>query len=170
MRCALILLVVTSAGCALVPNTGTVHWDIDTGEVDCQAGGPIGATVATATLGFLAGYGAYKVDHPDVQQRDQYGYPSNIVHGPDFYRGVEYFAGGTALVTAAVSVLEWAAYARCSGTGDLVRAIVSARDCATVLRLDAKLGRRDPYMQRAVRASESVVTACLRDASTPPAP
>ena len=60
MRCVLILLVVASAGCALVPNTGTVHWDIDTGEVDCQAVGPIGATVATATLGFLAGYGGMK--------------------------------------------------------------------------------------------------------------
>lgn len=130
-------MVLAIFGCALVPNTGgTLHWDVDTGEVDCGVRAPVGATSATVMLGILAGYGAYKVHHPDVQQRDQYGYPSNVALGPDFYRGVEYFAGATALVSAAVSVPEWVSYARCSGTADLVHAIVTARDCATVRRLE----------------------------------
>jgi hypothetical protein len=161
----LVTPVLAIAGCALIPDpAGPRHWDVDTGEVDCSLGGPVGVSLATASLAALAGYGAYKVHHPDVQQRDQYGYPSNVALGPDFYRGVEYFAGGIALVTAAVSVIEWVQYSRCSATADLVHGLVTARDCTTVVQLDAELGRRDPYMQRAVRASEASVTACLNEA------
>ena len=161
---AIVALLLACGGCALVPKQEPRHYDIDTGEAECETRRPMAATGSTVVLGMLAGWGAYKVRHPDVQQRDMYGYPSNIALGPDFYRGVEDFSGATAIVTAAVATLEWAGYAHCSRTADLIQELVNARDCPTVLRLDATLARRDAEIERSVRADEPMVTTCLGEA------
>src|SRR5262249_20049100 len=90
-RLAMLSSALVLSACAVMSNGQSPrHWDVATGEVDCPTKTPIAATVATLALGVIAVGAFYKIDHPDPQTYDQYGYPNDVALGPNFYRTVAY--------------------------------------------------------------------------------
>ena len=149
---------VALTACAAVPHV----WDRATGEVDCPLRTPVLATVATALLATAAAGEFYSAAHPTPQTYNQNGVDTSyFTPGPDLDRAMGYAAVGASVLTAAVSTIAWTGYARCRRVDDRMQAMVAARDCATVVRLDGELASIDASFRDAELDADPRITDCM---------
>jgi hypothetical protein len=94
---------------------------------------------------------------------DQYGYPTNW---PGGWRILGYVTAAQALFAVPTSILSWSARGRCKQLDAHMRALVAARDCGTVVKLDGEIAAIDANFRDTVLSEDPGVAGCVREAGS----